>query len=346
MPEVMSIEVDEEFDTRPPSQPFGFRGPDGDLNIGLIAGIAVAVVLVIALILVVANPFGSDPPAVKVETCSPKNPLSDIQIVQLYSLEDSIAQDLQSSLDEWAKFYTTGDITDLEGTFDIAGSQYALLLNGAAATETTPAVKSAAEVKADIEALPVEPEVAKVEIISVAKVVKKSNLFTVRAVLTWTEPGKESSTYKWDVSMKKDLDSSTYLLNSIKTTDPAAVGALDFCDAVTLISKLDKDSKVTEKLNGLTGAEQKNSLDKLFDIRIKVWQTAQPAFLQSSATDSVGVIVSQYKQAKKLLEESESLEAFYENFVKLNEDDATTSAHAEVVSAAQSDDCTADISER
>ena len=327
MPEVMSIEVDEEFDTRPPSQPFGFRGPDGDLNIGLIAGIAVAVVLVIALILVVANPFGSDPPAVKVETWSPKNPLSDIQIVQLYSLEDSIAQDLQSSLDEWAKFYTTGDITDLEGTFDIA-------------------VKSAAEVKADIEALPVEPEVAKVEIISVAKVVKKSNLFTVRAVLTWTEPGKESSTYKWDVSMKKDLDSSTYLLNSIKTTDPAAVGALDFCDAVTLISKLDKDSKVTEKLNGLTGAEQKNSLDKLFDIRIKVWQTAQPAFLQSSATDSVGVIVSQYKQAKKLLEESESLEAFYENFVKLNEDDATTSAHAEVVSAAQSDDCTADISER
>ena len=113
-----------------------------------------------------------------------------------------------------------------------------------------------------------------------------------------------------------------------------------------MISKLDKDSKVTEKLNGLTGAEQKNSLDKLFDIRIKVWQTAQQAFLQSSATDSVGVIVSQYKQAKKLLEESESLEAFYENFVKLNEDDATTSAHAEVVSAAQSDDCTADISER
>lgn len=82
MPEVMSIEVDEEFDTRPPSQPFGFRGPDGDLNIGLIAGIAVAVVLVIALILVVANPFGSDPPAVKVETWSPKTPY---QIYKLFN---------------------------------------------------------------------------------------------------------------------------------------------------------------------------------------------------------------------------------------------------------------------
>lgn len=346
MPEVLSIEVDEEFDPRPPAQPFGIKGPDGSWNIGFIAGIAAAVVLVIALVVVVANPFASEEKKAAVKTWTPTDPLKDAQVIPNYTLADPIFQDLQTALEDWAKFYTTGDISDIENSFDLAGKQYALLLNGTPAAEGSPAIKSAAEIKAEVEALATPPEEAKIELGIVANAGKQDNLYTMRADITWTQPGGTSETYKWDIKMKKDLNSGTYLLSTIKTTDTSAINGLGFCDAVNILNKLENDEQVNKKLSELTLAEQQKSVAKLIDVRFKVWQTVKPAFVKSSAPDAVAIIIDQYKQSKKLLDESKSLKEFVASNEVLIEDESIVAAHSAVVDAAQSECPGVDISDR
>lgn len=323
MPEVMSIEVDEEFDPRPPAQPFGFKGPDGEWNWVFVGGVAAAVVLVLALIFVVANPFAADKKQEAVPTWEPTDPLKDAQVLPNYSNSDTVVQNLQAALNDWAKFYTTGDVNDLENTFDVAGKQYALLLNG----DPENGVKSAAEIKAEVEVLAIEPEPAKVELGLVANAGKKGDIYTLRVANTWTQPGGEPVNYQWDIKMKKDPGRNQFLINTIATTDPAALGALDFCQAGQLLEGLDKQDLVVKKLNALDEENAKKSLGKLLDIRLKVWQQVQAAFNTSSAPDAVAEIVDQYITSKKFLEEAKTLEEFIENDAQLSQDDSIQIAH-------------------
>ena len=329
MPEVLSIEVDDEFDPRPPSQPFGIRDPNGNLNIGLIAGVIVAVVLVIALIIVVANPFGSITKAAKPPSWEPTDPLKSLEAIPLYANDDKIVEDLQNALDDWAKYFTTGDLRDIEDSFDVAGKQYALIL------KEQPAVKSELE--------PGEP--AKVELGVVGNAGKEGNIYTLRADITWTKPGGEPSNFKWDVKMKRDQDSNNYLVNTIKSTDESALSALQFCDAVKLVAKLDNDESVNEQLAKLGAVEQKKSVASLIDVRLKLWEYVEPAFLKSSAPDSVSQIIDQYKKSKKILEEAANLQEFSANVKAINEDESIIEAHTAVEESAQNE-CDVDITAR
>ena len=342
MPEVMSIEVDEEFDPRPPAQPFGFKGPDGEWNWVFVGGVAAAVVLVLALIFVVANPFGSDKKQEAVPTWEPTDPLKDAQVLPNYSNSDKPVEDLQNALDSWALFYTTGDITDVEDTFDLAGKQYALLLNG----DPENAIKSAAEIKAEVEPLAISPEPAKVELGLVANAGKKGDIFTLRASITWTQPGSDPSIYQWDIKMKQDPKTSNFLISTIATTDPAALGTLDFCGAGQILEGLDKQDLVVEKLNSLDEENAKKSLGKLIAIRLKVWQQVEAAFKTSSAPDSVPVIIDQYKQSKKFLEEAKTLENFIEADGELSQDESIDSAHTAAEKAVSTECSDLDITGR
>lgn len=126
MPEVMSIEVDDEFDPRPPKQPFSFRDEEGNWNWPMIAGIALAIVLVITLFVVVTKPF-TPAKVVEVSKWTPKDPTKDVAFLESYASTSSMVSSVQRSLDSWAKFNTTGDLEDVGTSFDLAGNQYALL---------------------------------------------------------------------------------------------------------------------------------------------------------------------------------------------------------------------------
>ena len=313
MPEVMSIEVDEEFDPRPPAQPFGMRGPDGNLNIGLVAGIVVAVILVVALIVVVANPFASDAKPVKTSNWKPVNPLENVKLIPAYAADEQIATDLQTALNAWANFYTNGDITSLNSSFDLAGRQYAQLLNGRPASEGFEAVKSAAELKSEISALSAKPVPAVIELSQMGNAGRKGNLYTVRAQIAWTQPGQEPTNYKWDVVMKRDGEK--YLLSTVATTDQNAIGTLSFCDAAKLVEKLENDDVVTKELKAITSS--KDSFVKykeMVEIRKNTWEKLADATIVSDDKANVDEIVSAYEELLKNLKSSASLaEALKEN---------------------------------
>lgn len=330
MPEVMSIEVDEEFDPRPPSQPFGMRNPDGKLNVGLIAGIAVAIILVIALIVVVANPFGSDPKPVAVAKFTPFDPLKEVKAIPLYSPSDDIVADLQSSLNDWALYYTTGDIEDINGSFDLAGKQYAALLKEQASILASP-----------------EPGLpSKIELGTVGNAGKQGNLYTLRADITWTKPGDTPANYKWDVVMKKDNNSSKYLLSTTKTTKSDATNGLTFCEAVNIVRKLQDDDEVNAEFKKLQLDDRKVAIAAVFDIRLKVWKFVKPAFEESKAPDSVDLIVDQYSEMLKLLENSETLTDFSTDVASIINDDSLLEARSNVEDAASSECNGTDISKR
>lgn len=326
----MSIEVDEEFDPRPPAQPFGMRGPDGKLNVGLIAGIAVAVILVIALIVVIANPFGSDPKAPVVVKFTPIDPLKDSKAIPLYSPNDDIVHDLQSSLEDWAQYYTTGNIDELAGSFDLAGKQYASLL------KEQPSILAAPEA-----GLP-----SKIELGTVGNAGKQGNLYTLRADITWTKPGDTPSSYKWDVVMKKDNNSSKYLLSTTKTTEKDASNALAFCDAAKIVAKLQNDDEVNGEFAKLNLADRKVAIGAVFSIRLKVWKFVEPAFEDSRAPDSVNLIIKQYSESLKLLDSTANLTEFSSEIANLYNDDALLQARTDAENAASTECNGIDISKR
>lgn len=330
MPEVMSIEVDEEFDPRPPAQPLGMRGPDGKLNIGLIAGVVVAVILVIALIVVIANPFGSDKKPVAVATFTPVDPLKDSKAIPLYSPNSDIVQDLQTSLEDWALYYTTGRIEDLSESFDLAGKQYAALL------KEQPSIVAAPE-----PGLP-----SKIELGTVGNAGKQGNLYTLRADITWTKPGDTPTNFKWDVTLKKDNNINKYLLSTTKTTESDASNALAFCDAVKIVKKLQNDDKVNAEFAKLNLEDRKVAIGAVFNIRLKVWKFVQPAFEESKAPDSVALIVEQYSESLKLLDSAADLTEFSGQIAELYDDDALLQARTDAEEAASTECEGIDISKR
>jgi hypothetical protein len=344
MPEVLSIEVDEEFDPRPPAQPFGLKDPNGNWNIGLLAGIVVAIILIIALIVVIVNPFGEEK-AKEVVAWSPNNPLKNIEALPTYSNNDPIVQDLQSALDDWALFYTSGDINILDNSFDKAGNQYALLLNGRPASESSPAIKSAAEIMAETALLENAIEPAVIEIGVVGNAWKKGNLFLLRTQLVWTEPGGSPSKYNWDITMKKSSNANNFVLSTIITTDASSLNGLDFCGAAKVLNKLDTDEQVNKGLARIGVNEQAKAVDNLINIRLATWKYVAPAFLKSATPDSPYTIIEQYEIAKKTFKESKTLNEFNDKIKEVNETIKFVNAHEEAVEAAQSE-CDIDISMR
>lgn len=307
MPEVMSIEVDEEFDPRPPAQPFGMRNPDGKLNIGLIAGIVVAIILVIALIIVVANPFGSDAKPIKASTWSPVNPIKDAKFIPAYASDDQVTVDLQAALNAWSNFYTNGEITLLNSSFDLAGRQYAQLLNGRPASEGVEAIKSAAELKAELSALSTRPVPAVIELSQTGNAGRTGNLYTVRTQITWTQPGQEPSIYSWDIVMKREADK--YLLSTVRTTKSDALRALNFCDAAKLVQKLEDDDKVSKEIKSIGSANEAfEKYKEMIKIRISTWQTLADATIISDDKANLGEIVDAYGELSNNLKTSSSLE--------------------------------------
>ena len=192
----------------------------------------------------------------------------------------------------------------------------------------------------------ISPEPAKVELGLVANAGKKGDIFTLRASITWTQPGSDPSNYQWDIKMKQDPKTSNFLISTIATTDPAALGTLDFCGAGQILEGLDKQDLVVEKLNSLDEENAKKSLGKLIAIRLKVWQQVEAAFKTSSAPDSVPVIIDQYKQSKKFLEEAKTLENFIEADGELSQDESIDSAHTAAEKAVSTECSDLDITGR
>lgn len=281
MPEVMSIEVDEEFDPRPQQSPFGLRDPEGNLNIGMIAGIVIAIFLVLMLIFVVVKPFGSDKP-VATSNWKPKDPTVELTTLESYPVNSAIVRSTQSSLEAWAKFYTSGDLEGLVSTFDLAGAQYALLVQEA------PKVSAAPD--------PGEPAVVKLG--PVGKVSQTDNIYVIRVVVNWTKPGQAGSEFKWDITLERK-DSSRYLLSSVKDTDPAAKQPIDFCTAAGLVSELDDADTLGEEYRKFPESEQLSVVSNAFAIRLKAWSYLYEVAQGTSDEQDVAAIVSEYETLVK-----------------------------------------------
>lgn len=289
MPEVMSIEVDEEFDPRPPSSPFGLRDPEGKLNWGMIAGIAIAIILVIALILVVAKPFEKAKPPV-VSTWTPKDPTKDINFLESYPDTSPMVASLQNSLEAWAKYYTTADLKDLISTFDLAGNQYALLV------EQQPAIAANPE--------PGEPAI--IEIGPVGKVSRKNDVFTVRAVINWTKPGSpEGKVYKWDIDMKSK--ENIFILNTVRDTDPTQKQPVDFCGAVNIVAGLDSDDEIAKNLGDFDPAKQVELLNQAYDLKVKAWEFLEIAVAGTDSALDVDPIISNYRDIQAAGQKAKSI---------------------------------------
>ncbi len=296
MPEVMSIEVDEEFDPSPPPAPFGFHKPDGSLNYGLIGGIAVAVVLVLLLIFVVIKPFSGDSTPKPVSTWAPKDPTIDLKYLDTYPANSAMVSSVQASLNAWSQFYTTGVLKDLSESFDLIGAQYALL------SSQQPTI--AANPEAGFPAV--------VELGPVGKVERKDNIFTVRVANKWTKPGADSSSsYKWDIDMK--ISGNQYLLVTVRDTQAGAEVPLDFCGAIDVVAGLEDAKTVTAELQKFSGADQVAKMGELYTVKAKAWKLLNTAVAGTDSAEDVQPILDQYQNLAEATKKTASLEELQKN---------------------------------
>jgi|GEM_PF-3143260 len=277
MPEVMSIEVDEEFDPRPPQTPFGLRGPDGKLNIPLIAGVAFAIVLVLLLIFVVVKPFSKEAAPPPVSNWKPNNPVENIQAIPVYPANSALVISLQESLDSYAKFYTTGDLEEIQKTFDLAGPQYALI----------------AKEQPTVIANPDPGEPAVIDLGAVGKVTQNDKLYTVRTTVTWTKPGGTPNEFQWDIIMKQRTGND-YVLNRIDETQEGAKQPIDFCGAIGFISELDSDDVVTKELGEFSGDKYVAKVREIAEIREDTWSFLQEVAAGTDDQEAVDAIMGEW----------------------------------------------------
>jgi len=290
MPEVMSIEVDDEFDPRPPKQPFSFRDEEGNWNWPMIAGIALAIVLVITLFVVVTKPF-TPAKVVEVSKWTPKDPTKDVAFLESYASTSSMVSSVQRSLDSWAKFNTTGDLEDVGTSFDLAGNQYALL--------------SAQQPEIFANPEPGQPSI--VELGPVGKVERKNDIFTVRVVVSWTKPGStDGKSYNWDIDMKsKD---NRFILNTVRETDPDDKPPVDFCGAAGVISDLEPDDEIGKQIGKFEDpAKQLELANATYKIRVKSWEFLEAATAGSDSEADVYAIVNNYRGIVEVGIKAESL---------------------------------------
>lgn len=324
MPEVMSIEVDEEFDPRTPTSPFGLRGPNGELNYGMIGGIAVAIVLVILLIFVVVKPFSSAP-KIAAPIWEPKDPTKNVAFLDTYAADSSMAISLQKSLESWAKYYTTGDLKDLEETFDLAGEQYAQLAGEQAAIAAAPEAGA--------------PSI--IELGPIGKVERTDNIFTVRVVVSWTKPGAPTgSSFKWDIDMKSKIEGG-FLLKTIRETDPSEKKPVDFCGAVDVVAGLDDGEKTGKELSKVPVGKQVEVAKKVFDIRLKAWELLGTSVAGTDSEEAVKAIISQYKELAEASRRAENLNELAELG-----DETDDTAFRLIIEDRADQECDTDISNR
>lgn len=322
MPEVMSIEVDEEFDPRPPSPPFSFRKPDGSWNYGLIGGIAVGVILVLLLIFVVIKPFSSDPKPPPASTWSPKDPTKNLDYLETYPSDSAMVQSVQMALDSWASYYTTAKLDDLSDTFDLTGAQYSQLV---AAQPTIAASPEAG--------LP-----AVVEIGPVGKVERNGNLYTVRVVSTWTKPGAATGrTYKWDIDMKSK--SNKFLLVTTRDTPVGEKAPVDFCGAVDVVAGLDDAKTLGTELGKVATDKQVAKAQDVFEIKLKAWGLLQTSVAGTDSQNDVEAIVNEYET---LLEATKTETSLQKVLDQANKTDISKERQA--IETRASEECDADIS--
>mgnify|MGYP000506387487 CR=1 FL=1 len=319
MPEVMSIEVDEEFDPRPPQTPFGLRGPDGKLNVPLVAGIATSIVLVLLLIFVVWRPFASDPAPVA-SNWKPADPTKDVNVLPVYPADHALVEGLQSSMENWAKFYTTGSLEDLENTFDLAGPQYALL------------VKEQPKVLASPDSGP--PAV--ILLSTVGKVTQNDKLYTVRTTITWTKPGGEPQTFNWDIVMRNNQN--TFLLNSTIVTEEGAKQPINFCGAIGLIAELDTDKTVGDETENMEPGKYLETWAKIMDIRVRTWSYLQQVAAGTDDQEAVDAIVAEYKAYLEAAGDKKDMKEF-QQIAK----DSETKQDFEDITERASVQCTVDL---
>lgn len=323
MPEVMSIEVDEEFDPRPPKQPLSFRDDEGKLNWKLIVGVVIAVLLILALIIVVTQPFKKEEKAV-VSTWTPKDPTKKSKYLVTYPATSQIAISVQSSLEAWAKYYTTAKLDDLSQSFDLAGPQYAQLVQDQA--------KVAAEPEAGMPSI--------IELGPLGDVSREEDIYTTRAIVTWTKPGSDDpKVYHWDIDMKSV--GSKFVLYTVRDTDPKEKKKpIDFCGAADLISQVEDDDKLAKETASMPADQQLEVTLQMMSIRLKVWEQLQAAVAGTDSQYDVDPIVESYKdlvQAGRTAKTTDDLANVAQN-------DITDSTNAIVERASK--DCGVDITKR
>lgn len=289
MPEVMSIEVDEEFDPRPPQTPFGLRGPEGQLNIPLIAGIAIAILLILALIFVVIKPFGGKA-TVAPSTWKPNNPTKNVKSLPVYAADSQMVVSIQASMEDWAEFYTTGDLEILQNSFDLAGPQYAAIVKEQPKVAATPD--------------PGDPAV--IDLSTVREVTQKDKLYTVRTTVTWTKPGGSPNVFKWDIIMKRVQNG--FVLNKTSETDPTKPQPIDFCGSVKLIAQLESNAVVSKELDKLDDAKRFDALMEIFDIRLKTYSYLQEVAKGTDDQEAVDSIVEELNASIKAGKETNSID--------------------------------------
>lgn len=324
MPEVMSIEVDEEFDPRTPTSPFGLRGPNGELNYGMIGGIAVAIVLVILLIIVVAKPFSSDSVKKAAPLWNPTDPTKDVAFLDTFASNSEMVESVRVSLEAWAKYYTTADLEDLEGAFDLAGEQYAEL----------------AGQQAEIAASPEPGAPSIIELGPLGKVERAENIFTVRAIITWTKPGQVGSTYKWDIDMKTTGENAI-VLSTVRETDPSEKQPVDFCGAVEVVAGLDDLETIRKELDKTPVESQVEVVGDVFDIKVKAWGLLAISVAGSDSEEAVNAILEDYEA----IADASKVESTVEDVLDSGTDADLTPFYKSIESRAQ-DECDEDISNR
>lgn len=295
MPEVMSIEVDEEFDPRPPSSPFGLRDPEGNWNYGMIGGIAIAIVLVLLLIFVVVKPFSSEK-AAEVSNWKPNDPTQDLNYLETYPSTSQMHASMQKSLEDWALYYTTGKLTDLESSFDLAGPHYAQLVAG----------------QPTIAKSPEEGDPAIIQLGPIGKVSRKDDIYTTRVVVTWTKPGSpDPKKYMWDIDMKSF--EAGYVLHSVEETDSKAKQPINFCGAVDVIAELDDDKKVAKETSAMPPERALERTLDMLAIRLKSWELLETAVAGTDSEADVAPIAKDYRNLVQIGKKAKNVSDLSDN---------------------------------
>ncbi len=304
MPEVMHIEVDEDFDPRPKEAPFSLRDPEGNPNWPIIGGIALAIVLVLAIIIVLVNPFGSKEEVVQRSEWTPSDPTIAVNFLDTYPVDDPMVKSIQDSFDALAEFLATGDIEVVQSTFDLAGRQYALLV----------------EEQPKIAANPDTEGPAVVRLGPVGKVSQVDNTFVVRVVIRWTIPGKEGQDLEYDLTMLRE-NNNTYLLSVISETNPIEPKPISFCTAADVIAGLDPFETVAKELESFSTSDQIALTLEVIDIRLKAWNLMKTATSGTSDRENVDAIIDEYS---KVQGEADAAATYEELFVRQDFDRLTS----------------------
>lgn len=328
MPEVTSIEVDEEFDPRPTPTPFGLRGPDGELNKGMVAGIVIAVLLVLLVIGAIATSLGGDSGAKKA-TWKPTDPLKGLESLTTVDPRSPEMVAMASAMNAWSKFGLTGNISEVESTFDKSGPQYAELLKEQAA----------------IQLKPESGDPAVVTINEMGRAGKADKDIKLRGEVVWTKPGFTPNEFFWDVTMRQQSTGS-YLLYNVSTADKNKDKvALTFCDAITLIAGMDSSDTVSKEISKLATNDKAPAFIEYLNVRQQVWKVVAAATVGRDDTDNFEQLATLYNSQYTKAKDKTSIKDISSS-LSSDADIQSEQENRSVTDAAATEECKSAISDR